>query len=112
MVYTAAARQLKIAGRSIGTGTNTSQNATLEMENDWTFGRVVGPLFFFRAGDSLDFRWLTQQRDDFIRTHPDSNLPLSQGRLRFNSCMLRPSAPKFCGHGADDEDQCQYADAD
>jgi hypothetical protein len=78
----------KNRGRSIGM--NMPQDAILQMKDHRAVRAFVGPLFFFRAGDSLDFLWLTQQRDDFIRTHPDSNLPLSQGRLRFNSCMLRP----------------------
>src|SRR5438034_10449242 len=91
----------KNPARSIGM--NTSQNAVLQMKNHRAVRAFVAPLFSFRAGDSLDFRRLTQQRDDFIRAHSNSDLPSSQRRLRFNSCLPRPPALKFSGHGSHDD---------
>ena len=49
----------KIAARSIGM--NMSQNTVFKMKDDQTVRAFVNPLFFFRAGHSLDLRGLTQQ---------------------------------------------------
>jgi len=57
--YTAPESQLKIVADLIGM--NTSQDAVLKMKDRWAIRPLVSPLFFFRAGDSLDFCRLTQQ---------------------------------------------------